>query len=100
MRSAICCVPAASDECFRCICTLADRLSVVPALCVTVPVPHDHDIVLMIDRERAQRSEPTAAILDSQIVKSRAGGGSRGFDGAKRLSVASATSRSTPTVAC
>ena len=44
-----------------------------------------HDIALMIDRERAGRSEPTAAILDSQTVKAPAAGGTRGFDGAKKV---------------
>ena len=44
-----------------------------------------HDVALMIDRERAGRAEPTAAILDSQTVKAPAAGGSRGFDGAKKV---------------
>ena len=44
-----------------------------------------HDLVLMIDRERAGRSDPTAAVLDSQTVKAPAAGGSRGFDGAKKI---------------
>ena len=44
-----------------------------------------HDLVLMIDRLRAGRAEPSAAILDSQTVKAPAAGGSRGFDGAKKL---------------
>ena len=44
-----------------------------------------HDVALMIDRERGGRTEPTAAILDSQTVKAPAAGGSRGFDGAKKI---------------
>jgi len=45
-----------------------------------------HDVVLMVDRERAGRAEqPTAAILDSQTVKAPASGGTRGFDGAKKI---------------
>ena len=59
-----------------------------------------HDVALMLDRERAGRSDPTAPVLDSQTVKAPAAGGSRGFDGAKRWSAASATWRSTSTVAC
>ncbi len=38
-----------------------------------------HDLVLMIDRARGGRSEPSAAILDSQIVKALAAGGTRCF---------------------
>jgi putative transposase len=45
-----------------------------------------HDVVLMIDRERVGRTEqPTAAVLDSQSVKAPASGGTRGFDGAKKI---------------
>ena len=44
-----------------------------------------HDLGLMIDRARAGRAEPSAAILDSQTIKAPAPGGSRGFDGAKRI---------------
>ena len=44
-----------------------------------------HDVALMIDRARAGRAEPTAAILDSQTIKAPAAGGSRGFDGAKKV---------------
>ena len=45
-----------------------------------------HDIALMIDRAQEGRSpEPSAAVLDSQSVKSPAAGGSRGYDGAKRI---------------
>lgn len=43
-----------------------------------------HDVALMIDRERAGRSEPSTAIIDSQTIKAPAAGGSRGYDGAKR----------------
>jgi putative transposase len=38
----------------------------------------------MIDRQRAGRAEPTAAVLDSQTIKAPAAGGTRGFDGAKK----------------
>lgn len=45
-----------------------------------------HDVVLMIDRQRAGRTcEPGAAILDSQTVKAPAAGAVRGFDGAKKI---------------
>jgi putative transposase len=45
-----------------------------------------HDVVLMIDRERARRqTEPSAAIMDSQTVKAPASGGTRGFDGTKKF---------------
>ena len=44
-----------------------------------------YDVALMIDRERAGRGAPTAAVLDSQTVKAPAAGGSRGFDGAKKV---------------
>ena len=44
-----------------------------------------HDVALMVDRARAGRAEPTAAILDSQTIKAPAAGGSRGFDGAKKM---------------
>lgn len=43
-----------------------------------------HDVALMIDRGRAGRDQPSAAILDSQTVKAPAAGGTRGYDGAKR----------------
>ncbi len=43
-----------------------------------------HDIALMIDRQRARRAEPTAAVLDSQTIKAPAAGGMRGLDGAKK----------------
>ena len=44
-----------------------------------------HDVVLMIDRGRDRAEQPTAAIIDSQSVKAPAAGGSRGFDGAKKI---------------
>jgi putative transposase len=44
-----------------------------------------HDLALMIDRERAGRVEPSAAILDSQTIKAPAAGGSRGYDGGKKM---------------
>ena len=45
-----------------------------------------HDVILMIDRQRVAREEqPHAAILDSQTIKAPAAGGSRGFDGAKKV---------------
>jgi len=45
-----------------------------------------HDVVAMIDRQRAGRSkQPSAAVLDSQSVKAPAAGGTRGFDGAKKI---------------
>ena len=43
-----------------------------------------HDVMLMIDRERAGRTQPSASILDSQTVKVPADGGTRGYDGAKK----------------
>jgi transposase len=44
-----------------------------------------HDLVLMIDRAQAGRAEPTAAVVDSQTIKAPAAGGSRGYDGAKKI---------------
>lgn len=44
-----------------------------------------HDLGLMIDRARAERGKPTAAILDSQTIKAPAAGGSRGYDGGKKV---------------
>ena len=45
-----------------------------------------HDVVLMIDRACAGRDvEPTAAVIDSQSIKAPAPGGSRGFDGGKKI---------------
>src|SRR3977135_1423634 len=44
-----------------------------------------HDVVLMIDRERAGReASPSGGILDSQTVKVPAPGAERSFDGAKK----------------
>lgn len=44
-----------------------------------------HDVVLMTDRERVGREKPSAAIIDSQTIKVPAAGGSRGYDGAKKI---------------
>lgn len=45
-----------------------------------------HDVVLMIDRERAGRNaQPSAAVVDSQSIKAPAAGGTRGFDGGKKI---------------
>jgi len=45
-----------------------------------------HDLVLMIDRQRVGHAEqPTAAIIDSQSIKAPAAGGTRGYDGAKKI---------------
>ena len=59
-----------------------------------------HDVALMIDRERSGRAaSPTAGVIDSQSVKAPAAR-KRGYDAARRLSAASAISRSTPTGGC
>jgi transposase len=45
-----------------------------------------HDVILMIDRERAGRNQqPSSAIIDSQTTKAPAAAGTRGFDGAKTI---------------
>lgn len=57
-----------------------------------------HDVVLMIDRERAGRDpQPSAAIVDSQTVKAPAAGAAEALMALKKLSAASAILRSTPT---
>ena len=44
-----------------------------------------HDVALTVDRTRAGRVKPAAAILDGRTIKAPAPGGTRGFDGAKKI---------------
>jgi transposase len=57
-----------------------------------------HDVVLMIDRERAGRTQPSAAILDSQSVKAPAAHAV--LMGPRRSSGASAISPWIPMAVC
>src|ERR1700729_3346208 len=64
-------------------------------LCQTI-----HDLALMVDRERAGReASPSAAVIDSQSVKAPQAA-TRVTTLERKLSAASATSRSIPTGGC